>query len=137
MPLDTARRFFGDGAGTSHPPSCSFLVYPNAGAVALITASSGDRIDLVTLTGGRWVTDAGVGIGSSIADLTRAYGNLEIHARASSVNGVPAASDGQIFFYLPTEPRLSTYAISFEVERGVVVAMRGGTRERVLALGGC
>lgn len=134
VPLDNARRFFGDGASTSHPPPCSYLVYPNAGAVALLTASTGDRIDLVTLTGGTWVTDAGVGIGSSVADLTRAYGALELHSRISSINGVPA-SDGQLLFYLPAAQ--PAYAISFEVERGVVVAMRGGSRERVVAGGQC
>jgi hypothetical protein len=134
MPLENARRFFSDGVSTSHPPPCPHLVYPDAGGVALITASTGDRIDLVTLTGGKWFTDAGVGIGSSVADLTRAYGNLELHGRISSVNGVPA-SDGQLLFYLPAAQ--PAYAISFEVERGVVVAMRGGSRERVVAGGQC
>lgn len=81
------------------------------------------------------MTDAaGVRIGSSVAALTSAYGELGLHSRSSSVNGVPTAS-GETLFYLP--PQQPEYAMAFDVEQGVVVGIRAGARERVTAAGQC
>jgi len=132
MTIEDARGIFGAGDPSSDPPPCPHLVYAEGGEVVAFTALTGP-IDLIAVRGGTFRTDAGIGIGSSVPELTRAYPG--IHARVSSVNGIP--SERQTFGYLPTEPRLAAYAIAFEVERGTVVAMRAGVRERVVAGGRC
>ena len=65
---------------------CPYVAYTDSSATVLFTASSGSGIDMVTLTGGRFLTDRTVGIGSPVADVIRAYGE-ELHGRLSSING--------------------------------------------------
>jgi len=136
MTLAEVRRVAGDGANPSHPPACPFLLYPDAGAVITLTASQGELVDAVTVAGGDFRTDAGVGVGSSIEDLGRAYGPLNIHGRVLSINGVPALPGGR-FIYLPDDPALSAYAMAFEVEGGVVRSIRSGLRDRVMTAQAC
>lgn len=132
MTIDEARRVVGDGGNSTHPPSCSSLVYSVGGSLVLLTASGGEQVDAVSVSGGDLKTDAGVGIGSTVEDLGRAYGALNIHARVASVNGLPTTPASR-YIYLPTDPALSAYAIAFDVEGGIVRSLRSGLRARVLA----
>jgi hypothetical protein len=135
MSFEQVRGAYGDGTTTDQPPPCPYLAYTDSSATVLFTASSGSGVDMVTLTGGRFLTDRTVGIGSPVADVIRAYGE-ELHGRLSSVNGVPS-SGRQTLIHLPVEPRLSDYATAFEIDGGVVVSMRTGSRQRVAGGGRC
>lgn len=132
MTIDEARRVAGDGGNSTTPPSCPSLVYSVGGSLVLLTASGGEQVDAVSVSGGDLKTDAGVGIGSTVEDLGRAYGTLNIHARVASVNGSPTTPASR-YIYQPADPALSAYAIAFDVEGGIVRSLRSGLRTRVLA----
>jgi len=134
MALENAIRLYGNGERVGDAPPCPHLAYTDGQASVRLTASSGDQFDLVTVRGGSFLTDAaGVGIGSSVADLTRAFGEVDLHSRVSSINGVPNGL--QTLVYLP--PAQPAYAMAFEVQQGVVVAIRAGARDRVTGTGPC
>lgn len=133
MPLDNAVRLYGQGGRIGQPPPCSYLAYTDGGATVLLTASSGDRFDLVTVRGGTFMTDSVIRIGSSLADLTRTYGEVDLHGRMSSINGQPSSS-GQMVYLPSSQP---AYAIAFELQQGIVVAIRAGSRDRVTAAEPC
>ena len=136
MTIDEARRVAGDGGKSIFPPPCPSLGYSVGGSLVLLTASGGEQVDAVSVSGGDLKTDAGVGIGSTVEDLGRAYGALNIHARVASVNGLPTTSASR-YIYQPTDPALSAYAIAFDVEGGIVRSLRSGLRSRVLADQAC
>ncbi|HVM14687.1 MAG TPA: LytR C-terminal domain-containing protein [Egibacteraceae bacterium] len=135
MPLEDARRLYGEGQRMEDPPPCSYLAYRDGSATVVLTGSNGDRFDLVTVTGGVFMTDvAGVRIGSSVTDLGRAYGERDLHGRVASVNGVPSPDVRTLVYLPPTQP---SYAVAFELHQGIVVAIRAGSRDRVVAAAPC
>ncbi len=66
MTIEEATQVADRGANSSHPPPCPALVYPDRGALVTLTASGGDRIDLVSLAAGELRTEAGSSVGSSV-----------------------------------------------------------------------
>ena len=135
MTIDEAKQLDGEDGTVSLLAPCPSLTYHDAGAVVTMTASHG-AIDAISISGGSARTELGVGVGSSVADLTRAYGSLAVHAQGSSVNGTPVPPSTRYFYY-PSDPAISTTAMAFSVDTGVVGSIRLGLRQAVVADNPC
>jgi hypothetical protein len=127
MTLAEASKAAGVPLERTDGPYCTALRTPGVAGLTLIsTNSSGGRIDLITVGPGPVTTVSGIRIGSSLEDLRRAYPESQLHARLSSVNGVP--QPGRAVFQ-PNDPALADFSMTFSLsERQVVEHIDAGRR---------
>jgi hypothetical protein len=85
----------------------------------ILSMNGSGRVDVITVSDGNVRTDAGIGVGSTMAEVRTAYPGIE-----------ERLTDGRGRLVLrPTDPQLSGYEMVFEVSEGEVVGMWSGRKD--------
>ena len=89
------------------------------GGLLILSMNGSGRIDVITVSEGNVRTDAGIGVGSTVAEVRTTYPGIE-----------ERLTDGWGRLVLrPSDPQLSGYEMVFEVAEGEVVGMWSGRKD--------
>ena len=119
MSLAEAARVAGVATTTDQSGSCTGLSpVDRPPGVAFVSTRGEDRVDVITVDAAGVRTDAGVGVGATVAEVRTAYPGIE---ERLTING-----DGRLIHH-PDDPALDDYEMVFGMVDGRVSAIWSGS----------
>lgn len=134
MTLDDVRRVAGITVQVGNRGSCRTLT-PDTIPGLVFVSLQGDRLDYFEVSSPAPTTAAGVGVGSTIQAVEKAF-SVEIHTRIGAANGVKTPSS-TLLISRATDPATSDRAFAFYTTDNVVTRLSVGTRGSVTDAASC
>lgn len=118
MSLAEAARVAGVATTRDKGESCTSLSLGRPAGVALVSTAGEDRVDVITVDAPGVRTDAGVGVGNTVAEVRQAYPGIE---ERLTING-----DGRMIHH-PDDPALADFEMVFGMADGRVSVIWSGS----------